>query len=87
MSRQRWARASAHALQRLRLEQIACGRAEPLCNREEFYLRTLRDHGRANPADFIIPYPMLLIEASTELDDPQPDQPFTPTLEPAISAP
>ena len=77
MSRQRWARACARALQRLRLEQIASGEAQPLCNREEFYLRTLREDGRANPADFIIPYPMLLIEALTELDEPA--QPFTPT--------
>ena len=87
MSRPRWDRACARALQGWRLEQIASGKEQPICNREEFYLRTLREHGRANPADFILPWPLLLIEALVELEEPEPDQPFTPDPEPAISGP
>ncbi|RZI98122.1 MAG: hypothetical protein EON90_14615 [Brevundimonas sp.] len=86
-SRRVYARAFALTLQRLRLEGIARGELKPLCVREEFFLRALRERGRADPADFIIPHPLLLLEAMREREESEPDEPFTPDAEPAISAP
>ena len=79
-SRTRWERTFAHALQLWRLEQIACGAEKPLCTREEFFLQTLQDFGRANPNDFILPLPLLVWEGVTEVlppdersDEPEPE--------------
>ena len=43
------------AAQRLRLEKIAEGAAEPICPREQYFLWTLRARRIVNPPDFILP--------------------------------
>lgn len=63
MSRHRRDRDFARRLQLYRLRRIARGERDPLCEREAMYLETLRRFGRANPADFVLPYPLLVIEA------------------------
>ena len=52
----------AEALQRLRLERIARGEAEPLSDREQYFQWTLQQRGRADPADYIVPWPLLMAE-------------------------
>lgn len=91
LSRPAYDRAFARELQLHRLERIARGELEPLCEREAYFLWTLRQNGRAAFADFILPLPLLLLEAESvegEADDgAAPGQPFTPTPEPAIPTP
>ena len=53
----------AEALQRIRLERIARGEAEPLSDREQYFQWTLQHLGRADPADYIVPWPLLMAEA------------------------
>ena len=55
-------RARSRTLQRIRLERIARGEAEPVSEREEHYQWTLQHVGHADPADFIVPWPLLLVE-------------------------
>jgi hypothetical protein len=53
-------------IQQARLEKIADGSLEPRFAREFYFLWTLRAHGRAEYADFILP--SLLFIAEWELD-------------------
>ena len=50
------------AIQRVRLDMIARGQIEPFCDRERFFLFTLRDRGRAVPANYILPGLLFLAE-------------------------
>ena len=52
------------ASQRLRLIAVARGEAEPAYRHEHLYLATLRLRGRANPAEFILPGPLIHAEAA-----------------------
>ncbi len=55
-------RAFAESLQRIRLDAIARGEAEPICPREQYFQWTLKSRGRADPADYIVPWPLLVAE-------------------------
>ena len=89
LSRRALDRVFARELQLDRLERIAGGQLEPKCDREAYFLWTLRQDGRAAFADFILPLPLLLVEAEAiaeEQDEAADDAPpFTPPAEPAIS--
>lgn len=89
LSRRAYDRVFARELQLHRLEGIARGELEPLCDREAYFLWTLRQDGRAAFADFILPLPLLLVEATAmageDVDHPDDAPPFTPSPEPAIS--
>ena len=77
-----------HALQSLRLRGLETGRFEPLCEREEFYLRLFRGGHRPNPEEFILPRPLFHLEAirrETGEEAAAPTLPFTPSPETAIS--
>ena len=50
------------AVQKIRLDQIARGESTPRCNREEMYLRLLREGRRADIHDFILSEPLFWLE-------------------------
>lgn len=68
------------AIQRARLEKIADGSLEPRFPREFYFLWTLREHGRATYADFILP--SLLFLAEYELDKSEREGEAGATAEP-----
>lgn len=53
------------AIQKIRLDRIAAGQTAPQCNREEMYLRLLREGRRADIRDFILPEPLFWLEQIT----------------------
>jgi hypothetical protein len=55
----------AYALQRHRLELIAAGRANPLCERERLFLHAVQTRRRPAFADYILPWPLLQAEHET----------------------
>ena len=57
--------------QRLRLNAISHGDIEPVFRHEHLYLATLRLRGRANPAEFLLPGPLIHAEAA-DLKRPPP---------------
>lgn len=92
LSRHAYDRAFARESQLCRLEGIARGELEPMCDREDYFLWTLRQGDRVDFADFILPLPLLLVElAAMEVEDADALEedatapPFTPPLETAIS--
>ena len=89
LSRRAYDRAFAREAQLYRLEGIARGELEPICDRESYFLWTLHQGGRVAFADFILPLPLLLVETTAimgeDVDATDDAPPFTPTPEPAIS--
>ena len=61
------------ALQLVRLEGLESGEYEPMSNREEMYLRALRQGARVDIEDFVISPSLLLLESverrAREADD------------------
>jgi len=58
------------SIQRFRLARIAAGLAPPLYSHEHLYMAALRAHGRANPAEFVLPGLLFLAEDMATSADP-----------------
>ncbi|WP_298744761.1 hypothetical protein [uncultured Brevundimonas sp.] len=56
-----------HEVQRERLARIARGEIEPMCDREGFFLWSVREGGRPKYADFILP-PLLYLYEQERLE-------------------
>ncbi len=60
-----------YVVQALRFDMIEKGEAEPMNDREEWYLRLLNDGARVRRDDFILSRPLYLLErALAERDEP-----------------
>lgn len=63
----------AHALQRVRLEMLMRGQAEPVGPREGLFMAALHAGDRPDPEDFIVSAPLLMAEAVEMQLDAAPD--------------